>query len=151
MLGISLTSPDLVISAESPDIPPKRYGDSPELLEIKCHQKVEESIELSLENGIDEYDIKNNLNTPSVKFSTFYETFQAEISPEVSFELPPPPTTEDKSTCELDTVEHSVQLSQTSECHSPKVNLFQTLQGLSWLSRKIEMVDVCNGFIAGYW
>ena len=124
-MGFSLISPDLVISAESPEIPPTKYADSPELLENTCHQKMEESIELSLENGIDEYDIKNNLNTPSVKFSTFCETFQAELSPEVSFELHPP-TTEDKSMCELNTFEDSVRVSQIAECQSPEVNLLQT-------------------------
>jgi kinesin family protein C2/C3 len=43
MLGFSLTSPDLVICAGSPDISRTGYGDSPELLDgNKC------SIELSL-------------------------------------------------------------------------------------------------------
>ncbi|KAF3441141.1 hypothetical protein FNV43_RR15052 [Rhamnella rubrinervis] len=119
-VGFSLISPDLVISAESPDIHPTKYADSPELLENKCHQKMEESTELSLENGIHECEIKNNLKTPSVKFSTFCETFHAELSPEVSFELPPPPTMEDKSTSELNTFKDSVQVSQIAECHSPK-------------------------------
>ncbi|KAJ6423202.1 hypothetical protein OIU84_024188 [Salix udensis] len=48
MLGFSLTSPDLVICAGSPDISRTGYGDSPDFMDKnKC------SIEVSLENGID--------------------------------------------------------------------------------------------------
>ncbi|GLT64702.1 hypothetical protein SLA2020_371790 [Shorea laevis] len=85
MLGFSLTSPDLVICAGSPDIPTERYGSSPEFLEKnKC------SIELSLENGINESNAKKTHKTPSVKFSTVCQTFEKELSPESSFELLPP-------------------------------------------------------------
>ncbi|KAB5521709.1 hypothetical protein DKX38_026028 [Salix brachista] len=48
MLGFSLTSPDLVICAGSPDISRTGNGDSPDFMDKnKC------SIEVSLENGID--------------------------------------------------------------------------------------------------
>ncbi|KAH7513257.1 hypothetical protein FEM48_Zijuj12G0178100 [Ziziphus jujuba var. spinosa] len=121
MMGFSLASPDLVICAESPEIPPQKYGDSPEVLEDKFHQKIEEPMDVSLENGINEYETNNhNVNTPSVKFSTFCETFKAELSPEVSFELPPPPIREDETMCDLNNLEDSVQASPLSECHTPK-------------------------------
>ncbi|GLU14648.1 hypothetical protein SLE2022_312070 [Rubroshorea leprosula] len=85
MLGFSLTSPDLVICAGSPDIPTERYGSSPEILEKnRC------SIELSLENGIDKSSAKYTHKTPSVKFSTVCQTYEKELSPESSFELLPP-------------------------------------------------------------
>ena len=45
MLGFSLTSPDLVICAGSPDIPTRSYEESPEFLKGS-------PIDLSLENGI---------------------------------------------------------------------------------------------------
>ncbi|XP_054816089.1 kinesin-like protein KIN-14Q isoform X2 [Prosopis cineraria] len=90
ILGNSLTPPDLVICAASPDITSDSYVESPELLENKIHQKV--AMELSLENGINESvsGIANNQKTPTVKFSNFCQTFK-ELSPEASFELPPPP------------------------------------------------------------
>ena len=98
-MGISLTSsPELVISEESPDlhVPQTKYADSPEFLENKWHNKLGTSVELSLENGIDESEIKNTHKTPTVKFSTMCQTFEEEFSPEASFELPPPPETEDE-------------------------------------------------------
>ncbi|XVF79477.1 hypothetical protein PTKIN_Ptkin14bG0225700 [Pterospermum kingtungense] len=86
MLGFSLTSPDLVVCAGSPDIPAKAYGDSPEFLEKhRC------SIEVSLENGIDGSDAKTKHKTPTVKFSTVCQTFDKELSPDCSFELLPLP------------------------------------------------------------
>ncbi|KAK4285751.1 hypothetical protein QN277_002402 [Acacia crassicarpa] len=90
ILGHSLTSPDLVICAASPDITSNSYVESPEFLENKIHQKV--AMELSLENGINESDsgTDNIQKTPAVKFSNFCQTFK-ELSPETSFELPPPP------------------------------------------------------------
>ncbi|XP_039001539.1 kinesin-like protein KIN-14Q [Hibiscus syriacus] len=91
MLGFSLSSPDLVISTGSPDIPSKAYGDSPEFLgKHRC------SFELSLENGIDGSDgSKAKVKTPTVKFSTVCQTFHKELSPESSFELLPLPETAD--------------------------------------------------------
>ncbi|KAG4160919.1 hypothetical protein ERO13_D01G024000v2 [Gossypium hirsutum] len=93
MLGFSLTSPDLVICAGSPDIPSKAYGDSPEFLEKhRC------SIEVSLENGIEGSDnSKAKQKSPTVKFSTVCETFHKELSPESSFELLPLRETADYS------------------------------------------------------
>ncbi|KAJ6727889.1 KINESIN-LIKE PROTEIN KIN-14Q [Salix koriyanagi] len=83
MLGFSLTSPDLVICAGSPDLSRNGYRDSPELLDGKF------SIELSLENGIDGSDMKDSIKTPCVKFSSVFQTFNKELSPESSFELLP--------------------------------------------------------------
>lgn len=92
MLGFSLTSPDLVICAGSPDIVRNVYGDSPELLKNKnC------SVELSLENGIHGSDSKHTQKTPHVKFSSICQTFSKELSPESSFSLPPPTATKGSS------------------------------------------------------
>lgn len=129
-MGCSLASSNLVVCAESPEIPSQKYVDSPEFMENKFHQKIEESMEVSLENGINEYEYEtnnHNLNTPSVKFSTFCETFKVELSPEVSFELPPPPIMETESMCDHNNLEDSVQVSPLSEYHSPKVNSFLNL------------------------
>ncbi|XP_021886817.1 kinesin-like protein KIN-14Q isoform X2 [Carica papaya] len=92
VLGFSLTSPDLVICAGSPDIVRNVYGDSPELLKNKnC------SVELSLENGIHGSDSKHTQKTPHVKFSSICQTFSKELSPESSFSLPPPTATKGSS------------------------------------------------------
>lgn len=97
MMGLSLTSPDLVICAGSPDIPQTSYGDSPEFLESKFHQKMDSSVELSFENGIDESQVRDMHKTPTVKFSTtLCQTFKEDLSPEDSFELLPPLATENK-------------------------------------------------------
>ncbi|XP_050279572.1 kinesin-like protein KIN-14Q isoform X4 [Quercus robur] len=99
MLGFSLTSPDLVICAGSPDIPGNSYGDSPQFLENKCHQNIGNSIELSLENGINGSEIVDIPKAPAVKFSTtLCQTFKEELSPGASFELHPQPLMEDGST-----------------------------------------------------
>ncbi|KAJ6332749.1 hypothetical protein OIU77_008743 [Salix suchowensis] len=73
MLGFSLTSPDLVICAGSPDLSRNGYRDSPELLDGKF------SIELSLENGIDGSDMKDSIKTPCVKFSSVFQTFNERV------------------------------------------------------------------------
>ncbi|XP_028761057.1 kinesin-like protein KIN-14Q isoform X2 [Neltuma alba] len=93
ILGHSLTSPDLVICAASPDIISNSYVESPELLDNRIHQKG--AMELSLENGINESDsgIDNIQKTPTAKFSHFSQSLK-ELSPEASFELPPPPIIE---------------------------------------------------------
>ena len=80
-LGFRLASPDLVNCSASPDIPRGRYVDSPEIA-----KKLRFSTELSLENGID-----GGRKTRSVKFSAINQTFEFELSPESSFELPSPP------------------------------------------------------------
>ena len=81
-LGFRLASPDLVSCSASPDIPRgSRYVDSPEIA-----KKLRFSTELSLENGID-----GGRKTRSVKFSAINQTFEFELSPESSFELPSPP------------------------------------------------------------
>ncbi|TKY49332.1 Kinesin protein KIFC3 [Spatholobus suberectus] len=102
ILGYSLTSPDLVICAGSPDIAGISYGDSPELLKNKHCKNVESSMELSLEYGIkgSQVEVDNGHKTPTVKFSNFCQTFEQEeelLSPEASFELLPPLVTKDES------------------------------------------------------
>lgn len=100
LLGYSLTSPDLVICAGSPDIAGISYGDSPELIKIKDCKNLESSMELSLENGIKGSEVDNGHKTPTVKFSNLCQTFTHEdvlMSPEASFELLPPPVTKDDS------------------------------------------------------
>ncbi|KAF8111237.1 hypothetical protein N665_0076s0224 [Sinapis alba] len=79
-LGFHLASPDLVNCSASPDVPRGSYVDSPEIA-----KKLRFSTELSLENGID------GRETRSVKFSAVNQTFEFELSPESSFELPSPP------------------------------------------------------------
>ncbi|KAJ6966799.1 LOW QUALITY PROTEIN: hypothetical protein NC652_004377 [Populus alba x Populus x berolinensis] len=91
VIGFSLTSPDLVICAASPDISRTGYGDSPDFMDKnKC------SIEVSLENGIDGSGIKDSNKTPGVKFSPVVQTFNKELSPESSFELLPQTEKEEK-------------------------------------------------------
>ncbi|KAF8026028.1 hypothetical protein BT93_F2753 [Corymbia citriodora subsp. variegata] len=97
MLGFSLTSPDLVICAGSPDIPSSSgFADSPVLFDKNNYsQNLEHSVELSLENCIPESETTVNSRTPVVRFSTVCQTFSQVSSPESSFELPPPPLSED--------------------------------------------------------
>ncbi|XP_030525354.2 kinesin-like protein KIN-14Q isoform X2 [Rhodamnia argentea] len=97
MLGFSLTSPDLVICAGSPVIPSSSgFGDSPVFFEKSNYsQNLEHSVELSLDNCIPESETKVNSRTPVVRFSTVCQTFCQVSSPESSFELPPPPVSED--------------------------------------------------------
>ncbi|KAI7741797.1 hypothetical protein M8C21_000641 [Ambrosia artemisiifolia] len=54
-LGLSLTSPDLVVCSGSPDIPNRTYEDSPKLLK-------QSSLELSFENGITEGSMMKDYN-----------------------------------------------------------------------------------------
>nr|GME06320.1 kinesin-like protein KIN-14Q [Ipomoea batatas] len=89
ILEFSLTSPDLVTCAESPEIPKQSYGESPEIFKGS-------SIEVSLENGIKGSEIKDSNDTPaSAKFSTFLSLSKDE------FELPPPPVMEEFSPAHL--------------------------------------------------
>jgi kinesin family protein C2/C3 len=97
MLGFSLTSPDLVICAGSPDMSGVSNGDFPQFLENKFHQNIGSSVELSLENGINGSEIEDTQKTPAVKFSTaLFQKFREEFSPGASFDLHPPLTTEDR-------------------------------------------------------
>ncbi|XP_059442530.1 kinesin-like protein KIN-14Q isoform X4 [Corylus avellana] len=97
MLGFSLTSPDLVICAGSPDLSGVSNGDFPQFLENKFHQNIGSSVELSLENGINGSEIEDTQKTPAVKFSTsLCQNFREEFSPEASFELYPPLRAEDR-------------------------------------------------------
>lgn len=86
MLGFSLTSPDLVICAGSPDVP--TTTNTTEFLE---KNKFNHSFELSLENGIKATDSSCVNRTPAVKFSTVCQTFGKDLSPESSLELYPEP------------------------------------------------------------
>ncbi|XP_077253842.1 kinesin-like protein KIN-14Q [Tasmannia lanceolata] len=61
VLGFSLTSPDLVICAGSPDIPCSNLEETPDLITKSFRRKLISSVELSLENGIDGLDIVYNL------------------------------------------------------------------------------------------
>ncbi|XP_004295697.1 PREDICTED: kinesin-like calmodulin-binding protein homolog [Fragaria vesca subsp. vesca] len=98
MVGFSLASPELVICAGSPDIPRTSCVESPEILESRCHQKMDTSMELSFENGICASQVKDTNRTPTVKFSTtLCQTYKEDLSPEASFELLPPTVIEDKS------------------------------------------------------
>ncbi|KAK7324407.1 hypothetical protein VNO77_27943 [Canavalia gladiata] len=102
ILGYSLTSPDLVICAGSPDIVGISYSDSPEVLKNKHCKNLESSMELSLENGINvtQVEVDNGHKTPTVKFSDCCQTFEPKeelLSPEASFELLPPLVTKDES------------------------------------------------------
>ncbi|XP_065861662.1 kinesin-like protein KIN-14Q isoform X2 [Euphorbia lathyris] len=86
LLGFSLTSPDLVICAGSPEIPTATWMDTTEFLE---RNKFSYSFELSLENGIKATNTSYANKTPSVKFSTVCQTFGKDLSPESSLELYP--------------------------------------------------------------
>lgn len=97
LLGFSLTSPDLVICAGSPDIPNISYEDSPQFLENKCHPIIGSSVELSLENGINGSEIEDTQRTPAVNSSSTLCQTVKDISPQTSFELHPLPMTEDMS------------------------------------------------------
>ncbi|XP_020220094.1 kinesin-like protein KIN-14Q [Cajanus cajan] len=102
ILGYSLTSPDLVVCAGSPDIAGISYGDSPELLKNKHCKNVDTSMELSLDYGINgsQVEIDNGHRTTTVKFSNFCQTFEQgeePLSPEASFELLPPLLAKDES------------------------------------------------------
>ncbi|KAK4804997.1 hypothetical protein SAY86_004814 [Trapa natans] len=99
MLGFSLTSPDLVICAGSPDLPSNNSRDSTDSFLNKCHQKMETALELSLDKGIKgSQEIKRNRDQLTVRFSTASPSLihVLSLSPGSSFELPPPDVSEDK-------------------------------------------------------
>ncbi|KAF2286187.1 hypothetical protein GH714_011494 [Hevea brasiliensis] len=66
MLGFSLTSPDLVICAGSPDIPTTNCGDSPEFSDRNKELSPESSLELLLEPAKEEKFPKNRLSVVSI-------------------------------------------------------------------------------------
>ncbi|XP_040990661.1 kinesin-like protein KIN-14Q [Juglans microcarpa x Juglans regia] len=159
LLGFSLTSPDLVICAGSPDIPNISYEDSPQLLENKCHPIIGSSVELSLENGIDGSEIEDTQRTPAVNSSSTLCQTVKDISPQTSFELHPLPTTEDMSakdslpvlsvkadSGEVDLLK-GMAMSQVAEHEAPKDNGsfnvegdYQTLRR-EFESQKIELAE----------
>ncbi|KAK9268470.1 hypothetical protein L1049_000221 [Liquidambar formosana] len=91
MLGFSLTSPDLVICAGSPDMPGNSYGDSPVLLKNEYHKNMGPSIDISLEKGINGSEIDGTHQTPAAKISTLWQTSEEDedVFLEASFELLP--------------------------------------------------------------
>ncbi|GMP66311.1 hypothetical protein CsSME_00026718 [Camellia sinensis var. sinensis] len=92
MLGFSLTAPDLVICAGSPDIPSRSYVESPQFLKG-------DSIELSLENGIYGPEMEGSHETPAAAiFPASWKLGEdnADENPEASLELLPLPVIEDK-------------------------------------------------------
>ncbi|GAB4846713.1 hypothetical protein Ancab_025719 [Ancistrocladus abbreviatus] len=96
MLGFSLTSPDLVVCAGSPDIPKQTFGDSPECLKIDDIQGERTgSIVLSLEEGINgrENDASQDISDCS-RFSAFWQLSKEKVFAEASFELDPPASVE---------------------------------------------------------
>lgn len=101
MPEFTLTSPDLVVCAGSPDIPVDNYCDSPEFLDVKCCKPMESSMELSFENSFSGIEVNYNQRTPTVRFSKLCETYEQELSPESSFELAPPPATSSLQSEEL--------------------------------------------------
>lgn len=98
MLGFSLTSPDLVICAGSPDIPTtgisiNSYEDSSDCL------KGSSTVVVSLENGIKGSETYLSVENPKVEEpSTFWKaTTENNVSQEAYFELPHPPLIDKES------------------------------------------------------
>ncbi|XP_057948127.1 kinesin-like protein KIN-14Q [Malania oleifera] len=83
MLGFSLTSPDLVVVAGLPDTPRDSYGVSDDFLKNRYPKNMENSAELSFEEGIN-----GSALWPALKEDMFLDA---------SFELLPPPQTEEKT------------------------------------------------------
>ncbi|CAH9100185.1 unnamed protein product [Cuscuta europaea] len=86
ILAFSLTSPDLVICSDSPEIPTQFYEESPEI--FKCG-----SFAVSLQNGLEGSEAKDSNDKPlsSAKLSASFCGLKDE------FELPPPPVVEEFS------------------------------------------------------
>nr|QWT43334.1 kinesin-like protein KIN14E [Citrullus lanatus] len=120
----TLTSPDLVICAASPDIPVDSYCDSPEFLDIKGCKPMESSMELSFENSFSGIEVNYNQRTPSVRFSKLCETYEEELSPGSSFELAPPPAT---------TSLQSEELLQAVSINAGSSNDAVTLDGMNYV------------------
>ncbi|KAI8552295.1 hypothetical protein RHMOL_Rhmol06G0255500 [Rhododendron molle] len=89
MLQFSLTSPDLVICAGSPDMPVRSYEESPRFLRGA-------SIELSLENGINGPETVGDEETPGAsKFPASWQLGEEDSFTDASLELLPMPISED--------------------------------------------------------
>ncbi|KAJ4975147.1 hypothetical protein NE237_000253 [Protea cynaroides] len=98
LLGFSLTSPDLVICAGSPDISCNVYEDTPEYLNNRNQRNGFPSIELSLEEGITGLETGKNPESPTRKMSAFFpevHTSNGGMIPEASIELLMKSTTQD--------------------------------------------------------
>ncbi|CAN0891181.1 Kinesin-like protein KIN-14Q [Linum grandiflorum] len=89
LLGFSLSSPDLVICAGSPEMASNICGVSPEIVGSRKKQYMD----LSLDNGISGFESGARETSRSVKFSPFCQTFYNKelSSPESSIELLAPP------------------------------------------------------------
>lgn len=94
LMRFSITSPDLVVCVSSPDVPCSTYTDSPEIIN-KSSQKLDCSVELSLDACVNTSKSKVKNGNAAVRFSTACQTFSRLASPESSFELPPPPMRDD--------------------------------------------------------
>ncbi|KAK2968705.1 hypothetical protein RJ640_005892, partial [Escallonia rubra] len=90
VLRFSLTSPDLVICAGSPDIPAQRYAYSPEFSKGAS--------ELSLENGIEGTAMKDIISEApaAAQISTLWQTSREDVCSEASFELLPKPIVDNR-------------------------------------------------------
>ncbi|KAL6999777.1 hypothetical protein U1Q18_000933 [Sarracenia purpurea var. burkii] len=91
MFGFSLTSPDLVICAGSPEMPRSSYEELPRFLKGA-------SIEISLENGINGPELEGgSQETPAAsKFPASSQIGEEDQCTEASLELLPVPSMEDK-------------------------------------------------------
>ncbi|XP_058098316.1 kinesin-like protein KIN-14Q isoform X2 [Magnolia sinica] len=87
-LGFSLTSPDLVICAGSPDISGNNFEETPDLIRKACRRNLITSVELSLENGIN--GLRNKQTSAATIEALFPElqTSNENESLEASLELP---------------------------------------------------------------
>ncbi|KAK9085934.1 hypothetical protein Sjap_026345 [Stephania japonica] len=88
MLGFSLTSPDLVICADSPVIPHNGSAETPDFIKnLKCGNAMVSSFELSLDKGIDgtmpEEEIPRD-ETPVTKISALFPELQASKQTHIS-------------------------------------------------------------------
>lgn len=101
-MGFSLTSPDLVICTGSPDIPIENHGDSPTFFKNEFLKIVESSIDISLEKGINGLEIEGAHETTPAKISTSWQTPNEDVFLEASFELPPPPMTQENLCNDID-------------------------------------------------
>ncbi|KAJ4981530.1 hypothetical protein NE237_032367 [Protea cynaroides] len=98
-LGFSLTSPDLVTCAGSPDINSNGYEDTSEYPKNRNQRNGLASIELSLEEGITGIETGENAESPTRKISAFFpevQTSNVDMVPEASLELFMKSTTQDK-------------------------------------------------------
>ncbi|XP_043689012.1 kinesin-like protein KIN-14Q isoform X2 [Telopea speciosissima] len=98
LLGFSLTTPDLVICASSPDITCIGYEDTPEYLKNRNQRNGLASTEISLGEGITGLEAEKNPESPTKKISALFpevQTSNGVMIPEASIELLMKSTTHD--------------------------------------------------------